>query len=85
MAKSTDDLDWLRLEFKLGDTELARIRELHDGYLPKCSDNCILIAAKKREVAQAVATGTNTSARLELLQTEIAALRQERGQGPGDD
>lgn len=75
MANPTDDLGWLRLEFHLSDAELARIRILHDGYLPKCSDNCANIAAKKRELAQAVAAGTNTVARLELLRAEVVALR----------
>ena len=75
IAKSTDDLDWLRLEFRLGDAELTRIRELHDGYLPKCSDNCILIAAKNRELAQAITTGTNTTATLDQLRADVAALR----------
>lgn len=76
-ATGTDDLDWLKMEFHLGDVELARIRELHDGYLPKCSDNCILIAAKKRELAQAIAAGTNSTATLDKLRGEVAALRQK--------
>lgn len=76
-ATGTDDLDWLRMEFKLSDAELARIRELHDGYLPKCSDNCILIAAKKRELNQAIAAGTNNPATLDGLRAEVAALRQK--------
>ncbi|MEY4387535.1 MAG: hypothetical protein RLY20_2818 [Verrucomicrobiota bacterium] len=76
-AKSTDDLDWLKMEFRLSDTELARIRELHDGYLPKCSDNCILIAAKKRELNQAIAASTNSPATLETLRGEVAALRKK--------
>jgi len=75
VANPTDDLDWLRLEFQLSDADLARIRELHDGYLPKCSDNCILIAAKKRELAQAIATGTNAAATLDQMRADVAALR----------
>lgn len=77
LAKSTDDLDWLRLEFRLSDAELARVRTLHEGYLPKCDENCQLIAAKKRELAQAVAanTNTNTTATLDQLRGEVAALR----------
>lgn len=74
-AKSTDDLDWLRMEFRLSNADLARIRTLHDGYLPKCGDNCTNIAAKKRELAQAIATGTNTVTQLDQLRSEVAALR----------
>lgn len=75
MANPTDDLGWLRLEFHLGDAELARIRVLHDGYLPKCSDNCANIAAKKSELARAVAAGTNTTTTLDQLRAEVVALR----------
>ena len=74
-ANPADDLEWLRMEFHLSNAELARIRELHDGYLPKCSDNCANIAAKKRELAEATAAGTNTVARLDQLRTEVTALR----------
>jgi hypothetical protein len=75
LAQSTDDLDWLRMEFGLNEAELARIRKLHDGYLPKCEENCAAIAAKKRELAQATAAGTNTTATLDQLRGEAAALR----------
>jgi hypothetical protein len=75
VSNPADDLDWLRLEFHLSDAELARIRVLHDGYLPKCGDNCILIAAKKRELAQAIASGTNSAATLDQLRADVAALR----------
>jgi len=75
VAHSTDDLDWLRLEFRLSDADLTRIRTLHDGYLPKCSENCTAIAAKKRELAQAIAAGTNTIATLDHLRAEVVALR----------
>jgi hypothetical protein len=48
-----DDLNWLRLEFHLGDAEMARIRKLHEGYLPQCAATCREIAGKKRELAAA--------------------------------
>jgi hypothetical protein len=35
-AQSTDDLDWLRMEFRLSDADLAKVRQLHEGYLPIC-------------------------------------------------
>jgi Heavy-metal resistance len=77
MAQSTDDLDWLRMEFDLNDAELARIRELHDGYLPKCEINCAQIAAKKRALNQAIAAGTNTPATLEASRAEVTHWRSK--------
>ena len=75
MAQSTDDLDWLRMEFRLSDSELARVRKLHEGYLPICSANCERIAGKKRELAQAIAAGTNSPATLDALRAEVVTIR----------
>jgi hypothetical protein len=77
LAHSTDDLDWLRMEFRLDDPEMTRIRDLHNGYLPKCQEFCDRIAAKKRAVAEALGTGTNLTASVEQKLTEIAALRAQ--------
>jgi hypothetical protein len=75
MAQSTDDLDWLRMEFSLKDADLARIRELHDGYLPKCEINCAQIAAKKRALKVAIAAGTNSPTTIKALEAEVAHWR----------
>ena len=74
-ADGGDDLAWLRREFRLGDAEMQRIRQLHEGYLPKCRENCALIAAKKKELLAALdhAQGVTPEAQQKL--TEVAALR----------
>jgi hypothetical protein len=71
--KPADDLNWLRLEFNLGNAEMARIRELHEGYLPQCGEICAKIAAAKRDLAAL----TNNSAEALAKQNEIAALRTQ--------
>jgi hypothetical protein len=74
---SGDDLAWLRREFRLSDTEMQRIRQLHEGYLPRCHENCARIAAKKQEL-QAVldrAHGMTPEAQQKLA--EVAALRAQ--------
>ena len=77
LAPSGDDLAWLRDEFHPGDAEMQRIRQLHEGYLPKCHENCALIAAKKRELQSELdkASGMTPEARQKL--TEFAALRAQ--------
>lgn len=71
-----DDLAWLRHEFRLSDSEMQRIRQLHEGYLPKCREMCGRIAAKQKEVEAALGTsgGTN-SAEQKLI--ELGTLRAE--------
>ena len=76
-AKPADDLSWLRTEFHLGDAEMARIRELHEGYLPKCGEICAQIAAKKSELDALLAGKTNVTAEAQAKLNEIAALRAQ--------
>ena len=75
--KPADDLNWLRLEFHLGDAEMARIREMHEGYLSKCAELCAKIAAKKRELHSLVGTGTNLTAEAQAELNEIVCLRAQ--------
>jgi len=70
-----DDLDWLRQEFRLSDAELARVRTLHDGYMPKCAEMCKQIAAKKQELELALADITNITAAAEQRVMELCELR----------
>ncbi|HEX7617663.1 MAG TPA: hypothetical protein VF480_02970, partial [Verrucomicrobiae bacterium] len=62
MTRSADDLSWLRDEFHLSDAEMARVRQLHEGYMPQCAKMCVLIAAKQAEVQAALGNGTNVTA-----------------------
>ncbi|MGD0744669.1 MAG: hypothetical protein ABSA45_05900 [Verrucomicrobiota bacterium] len=75
MTRPADDLSWLRDEFHLGDVEMARIRQLHEGYKPKCAEMCMRIAAKKAEVQAALADGTNVTAAAQQELTELGELR----------
>jgi small-conductance mechanosensitive channel len=76
-ASSADDLSWLRAEFHLSDAEMARIRQLHDGYKPQCGKMCALIAAKNAEVQAALGNGTNVSAEAQKKLAELGALRAQ--------
>ena len=76
-AKPADDLGWLQMEFHLGDAEMARIRELHEGYLPKCAEMCMKIAAKRNELAANLGTSTNLTAEAQTKLNEIATLRAQ--------
>ena len=79
MCKSepADDLAWLRTEFHLSDAEMVRIRQLHEGYLPKCAEMCAKIAAKKRELDSAIGSGTNLTDEAQTKLKELAELRSQ--------
>jgi len=76
-VKPADDLDWLRSEFHLSDAELARVRQLHEGYLPRCAEMCAKIAAKKSELNSVLGNGTNVTAEAQTKLNEVAALRAQ--------
>jgi uncharacterized membrane protein len=77
VMSSTDDLSWLRTEFHLSDADMARVRQLHEGYLPQCMKMCAMLAAKKAEVADALANGTNVTAAVRQKLTELGELRAQ--------
>jgi hypothetical protein len=77
MTNPADDLSWLRDEFHLNDAEMARIRQLHEGYMPQCAEMCARIAAKKQELAETLASGTNVTANAQKKLTELAELRAQ--------
>jgi len=77
LAPATDDLAWLRLEFRLSEADLARVRPLHAGYLPKCHAFCERIEARKRELQTLLASATNAPAALEQKLIEVGTLRAQ--------
>ncbi|MGA2852515.1 MAG: periplasmic heavy metal sensor [Verrucomicrobiota bacterium] len=77
MTRSADNLSWLRDAFHLSDAEMARVRQLHEGYMPQCAKMCALIAAKKTEVQAALGNGTNVTAGAQKKLTELGELRAQ--------
>jgi hypothetical protein len=72
-----DQLRWLRTEFQLSETEVSRIRLLHDGYRPKCEELCARIAAKKAEVAAELARSAAVTPAVTARLKEAADLHAE--------
>jgi len=77
MAQTTDDLAWLRMEYRLSDAEMSRVRGLHQGYLVVCSNYCERIEARKRELQTALSAGANGPQTLESRLAEIGQLRAQ--------
>jgi hypothetical protein len=77
MTRSADDLSWLRDEFHLSDAGMARVRQLHEGYMPQCAKMCALIAAKNAEVQAALSNGTNITAGAQKKLAELGELRAQ--------
>jgi hypothetical protein len=76
-ANPADDLSWLRTEFHLSDAKMARVQQLHEGYMPQCAKMCALIAARKAEVEDALGNGTNVTANVQKKLTELGEFRAQ--------
>jgi hypothetical protein len=70
---AADDLSWLKQEFRLSDSEMLRVRQLHEGYLPKCQEMCGKIAEKQSELEAVLARGEPPDTKL----TELGLLRAQ--------
>jgi hypothetical protein len=55
--RTEDSWVWLRREFHLNDSQLARIRALHADYQPICADHCSRIQAARDRIARLEAEG----------------------------
>lgn len=71
------ELEWLRREFELSESEFDRVSSLHLAYLPTCESLCEKIAAARGRVRALVMKGRSISPELESALREEAALRAE--------
>ena len=76
-ADAPSELLWLRKEFSLGDQEFARIRALHEGYLPDCEKMCARIAVADKELERLVLGTNQVTPEISKKLLEISNLRQE--------
>jgi hypothetical protein len=74
---STDNVDWLRQEFHLNAADMDRMRQMHEGYLPKCRAMCEQIAAKRQEINAALIGSTNLNPIAKQKLDELALLRSQ--------
>jgi hypothetical protein len=71
------ELAWLKEEFRISDQEFARIRELHDAYLPECAAMCAKIAQANSEFERLVADTNRMTPEINAKLSEIGNLRQQ--------
>ncbi len=76
-VRSADDLSWLQMEFHLSDADMARIRQLHEGYSPQCAEICAKIAEQRTELNSILGDTTNLTAEAQVKLNQIAALRAQ--------
>lgn len=68
-APAPDEMAWLQKEFRLTDAQLAAVSQLHDDYLPVCTDHCTRIV-RARKALSAAAPADRPAAQAELARLE---------------
>ncbi len=71
------ELAWLKREFLLGDTEFARICQMHQAYLSGCMERCRRIDLKNEELKRLLAAANGMTPEIEKTLAEAAQLRAE--------
>ncbi len=77
MREPQPELAWLKTEFRLSDTEFARISKLHEAYLPKCRERCRSIAEVNAKLQQLLVQSTNVTPEIHALLTNRAQMRAD--------
>jgi Spy/CpxP family protein refolding chaperone len=75
--KDGPSLAWLQTEYHLTDAQLARVRELHDAYQPKCMAMCRRIDEKNAELQTLLAATNVITPEIKQALAESAQLRAE--------
>ena len=71
------ELVWLKTEFGLSDDEYNRISDLHNAYLPKCEEMCMLVAGKNALLRQLMHSPEAKEEQRNQVIEEVAQLRAD--------
>lgn len=77
LRQPNPELAWLKKEFKLKDEEFRRISELHESYLPKCAERCMLIEEQSAILRGLLATNAAVTPAVEQAMLRRAAIRAQ--------
>jgi hypothetical protein len=77
MSEPQPELAWLKKEFKLSDTEFARITKLHEAYLPQCAQRCMRIAELNGKLEQLLSHASAVNPEIQNVLAERAKMRAD--------
>lgn len=71
------ELEWLRDELKLDNTQFAQVKELHLAYRPTCKALCMKIMTSRKKLGHLAADGKISSPEFDAALLEQAAVQTE--------
>jgi hypothetical protein len=77
MQQPEPELAWLKKEFHIGDTEFARIVQMHEAYLPECAARCRVIEEQNLKLRELLSRGSGFTPEIQNLLVERAKTRAQ--------
>ena len=77
MSEPQPELAWLKKEFKLSDSEYARIVKLHKAYLPQCAQRCMRIAQLNDKLEQLLSKASAVTPEIQAVLADRAKMRAD--------
>lgn len=77
MGSSSDDLAWLRSNFKVSSQQMQEIEKLHQEYMPRCMEMCSRVRQANLAVEAVVAKGNANKADIESAVSQAEKVKSE--------
>jgi hypothetical protein len=75
LSKPQGEMEWLKMEFHLTETQFARIQELHREYAPKCDEMCEDIANENLKLDALIRANHMVTAEVNEALSECVAVQ----------
>lgn len=77
LARPDGEMEWLRHEYHLGDTQFSRIQQLHREYAPKCDLMCEKIAKANARLDQLIKANKTFTPEVDAAMKECVTVQAE--------
>lgn len=77
MTQPDGQMEWLRREFKLTDSQFAKVKQLHEAYRPGCDQMCVRIAEANGRANALISNSKGMTPEIAAALQECAALQNE--------
>ncbi len=75
MTQPDGQMEWLRREFKLSDTQFTKVKQLHEAYRPGCDQMCLRIAEANGEANALIANSQTMTPAIEAALQKCSTLQ----------
>lgn len=77
LTQKEGEMEWLRREFHLTDSQFLKIKEMHNSYRPRCDEMCRRIAESNRKLESLLNTNRVVTPEMEAALKESTTLHYD--------